>query len=355
MNRRLGRRAHTWLLSIGAFGALALMSACAGGKSGSASPAVVRAASPTSPAVSVPAGETPAVAASEAASGTPEGVVAAPACARPKPHPGGSTNLTIDGDRKYILHVPKSYDGTRELPLVINLHGAGSNAIQQAFYSGFQTKSDREGFITVTPDAEGNPQAWNFIPLPSLADDVGFIRDILDRTEADLCVDPNRVYSTGISSGAAMSVRLACSLSDRIAAIGVVSAMWNPPNCPADHMPVLEFHGTADPVVPFKGGDVATSGIPAPAVETAMAGWAKQDGCGVQAATAQFSQHVKTETWSGCGDGALVKLFVIDGGGHTWPGASVEVPALGATTHEVSATDQIWQFFAAHPKQGASR
>jgi polyhydroxybutyrate depolymerase len=85
-----------------------------------------------------------------------------------------------------------------------------------------------------------------------------------------------------------------------------------------------------------------------------MAGWAKQDGCGAQAATGAFSQHVKTETWSGCRGGALVQLYVIDGGGHTWPGASVEVPALGATTREVSATDQIWQFFVAHPKEAPS-
>lgn len=348
MNRRLGRQAGVSVLSLVIAGAVcvALLSACGAGTSRSGS------ASPTSATVSVPAGETPAAVTS---AGTPPAVVSAPACPRPKPHAAGSTDVTIDGDRKYILHVPRSYDGTRQLPLVINLHGAGSNAIQQAFYSGFQTKADREGFVTVTPDAEGSPQAWNFIPLPSLVDDVGFIRDILDRTQADLCIDPSRVYSTGISSGAAMSVRLACSLSDRIAAIGVVSAMWNPPNCPADHMPVLEFHGTADPVVPFAGGNVATSGIPSPAVETAMAGWAKQDACGAQAATAQFSQHIRTETWSGCRDGARVQLFAIDGGGHTWPGASVEVPALGATTHEVNATDQIWQFFAAHPKQAASR
>ncbi|MHB8375895.1 MAG: extracellular catalytic domain type 1 short-chain-length polyhydroxyalkanoate depolymerase [Dehalococcoidia bacterium] len=274
-----------------------------------------------------------------------------PPCSPVKPHAAGSTGVTIQSggiSRHYILHVPPSYDGTRELPLVVNLHGAGSNALQQAFYSGFQKKADAEGFITVTPDATGKPQAWNFIPIPGGADDVGFIRDALDRTEAALCVDPARVYATGISSGAAMAVRLACSLQDRIDAIGVVAALWYPPDCPtAKPMPVLEFHGTLDPLVPFGGGTVANSGIPAPSVEGAAAAWAKADGCEAVPAKMQLTAHVRTLAYSECRGYVAVELFIVEGGGHTWPGAAVDVTALGETTHEINATDEIWQFFIA--------
>lgn len=271
------------------------------------------------------------------------------ACAPAKPASAGNSDVTIDGDRHYILHVPPSYDGSRPMPLVVNLHGAGSNATQQVVYSSFNKKADAEGFVTITPDATGSPQAWNFLPLPKGADDVGFIRDALDRVEHDLCIDTARVYSTGISSGAAMSVRLACSLQDRIAAIGIVAALWYPPQCPTGKaMPVLEFHGDADPVVPFKGGSVATSGIPSPDVEQAAAAWAKADGCNATPAQARPAGHVHTLAYSECRDNAAVVLYVVEGGGHTWPGAPVDVNALGQTNHEISATDEIWSFFASH-------
>ncbi len=251
--------------------------------------------------------------------------------------------------RSYLLHVPSTYDGTKPVPLVINLHGSGSNAAQEVFYTRFNKKSDTEGFITITPDAAAASHIWNFIPIKSEPDDVAFVRDALDRTEAALCIDPARVYETGISAGAAMAVRIACSLSPRIAAIGVVAALWYPGDCAANPVAVLEFHGTADPLVPFGGGTVGTSGLPAPSVEGAATQWAKADGCGASPVDAQFSPHVRTSAYSDCADGTGVQLFVVDGGGHTWPGSAVEVTALGATTQEVSATDQIWSFLAAHP------
>lgn len=262
----LPRRA-VWLAALAAVSALAF-AACGGG-------------APSKAAGTITADATAPAASSTAAPSSPV-ALPSPPCAPTKPYAAGSTDVNIQSgglDRHYILHVPPSYDGTKELPLVINLHGAGSNALQQAFYSGFQQKADREGFITFTPDGTGTPRAWNFIPIPGGADDVGFIRDALDRTEAALCIDPARVYATGISSGAAMAVRLACSLQDRIDAIGVVAALWYPPDCPtAKPMPVLEFHGTKDPLVPFGGGTVANSGIPAPSVDGAAAAWAKADG-----------------------------------------------------------------------------
>ena len=330
-----------WLAALVAGAALAFAGCSRTGPAGGS------AASKAASSVTVAA----APASSSAAAPSSPVALPSPPCVPAKPHAAGSVDVRIRSgglDRHYILHVPPSYDGTKKLPLVINLHGAGSNALQQAFYSGFQKKADAEGFITVTPDGTGTPRAWNFIPVPGGADDVGFIRDALDRTEAALCVDPARVYATGISSGAAMAVRLACSLQDRIDAIGVVAALWYPPDCPtAKPMPVLEFHGTKDPLVPFDGGTVANSGIPAPSVEGAAAAWAKADGCEPTPAKMQLTPHVRTLAYSECRGYVAVELFIVEGGGHTWPGAAADVTALGETTHEVNATDEIWQFFIA--------
>ncbi|MBF6600638.1 MAG: hypothetical protein IVW36_09020 [Dehalococcoidia bacterium] len=336
--------------------AAAVLAGCARGTSTGAQRTAARTATGSAqaarPTASSPAGASSPAAGTSAVAAVP---TAAP-CAPAKPYAAGSSDVRTPDGRHYVLYVPPGYDGRQALPVVINLHGAGSNAAQQAFYSGFQRKAAQENFITITPDALGTPQAWNFIPLPDGADDVGFIRRALDATEAALCVDPARVYATGISSGAAMSVRLACSLQDRIAAIGIVAALWYPPGCPmAKAMPVLEFHGTADPLVPFAGGTVANSGLPAPAIEDAAAAWARADGCASEPARARFANHVRSVAYSECRDDIAVVLFVVEGGGHTWPGAPVDIAALGPTTQEINATDQIWQFFVAQAMSATRR
>jgi polyhydroxybutyrate depolymerase len=152
--------------------------------------------------------------------------------------------------RMYILHVPASYTGAKATPLLFNFHGYGSSAAAQALYSGLPQKSDEAGFILVTPQATGAPAHWNITQLEP-ADDVGFVSDMLDLFEAQLCVDASRVYSTGMSNGAAMSSRLGCSLSDRIVAIAPVAGIYFPAGCSsARPVPVIAFHGTADPIAP---------------------------------------------------------------------------------------------------------
>jgi polyhydroxybutyrate depolymerase len=170
----------------------------------------------------------------------------------------GDSNQTLhssDLDRTYILHIPPQYDGSTRLPLVLNLHGFGSNARNQAAYSRLPQKADEEGFIVVTPDGAGTPQQWNNAQLPSGVDDVAFIRDLLDHLEATLCIDPARIYAAGISNGAAFSSRLACNMPDRIAGIALIAATIYPIICDSESpTPVIAFHGTADRCVPYEGG-----------------------------------------------------------------------------------------------------
>ncbi len=293
----------------------------------------------------------PSVAASPAsgASGAEApGPTGAP-CASARPHTAGDETVTLQSggvDRTYILHVPKSYDGAHEVPLVVNLHGFGSNARQQAIYSGLPAKGDTEGFITVTPNGTGTPQRWAL----GGGTDIDFIRDLLDSLEAQLCIDPARVYAAGISNGSGFAQQLACAMSDRIAAVGAVAAMVFPLRCAGTRpMPIIAFHGTDDPCVPY-GGGTSKCGLmlPIPAVEDAARDWAKHNNCDPAPANADASANVRTISYIGCQDDAFVVLVVVEGGGHTWPG-SIDVPRLGATTHEINATDQMWRFFAAHP------
>jgi polyhydroxybutyrate depolymerase len=276
-------------------------------------------------------------------------------CETPLPHAAGDASATLRSgglDRAYLLHVPPSYDGTRRMPLVLTLHGFGSNGRQQAVYSGFPAKGDREGFIVVSPDGTGTPLHWTYPGLGDV-DDIAFIRELLDRLEGTLCIDAKQVFISGMSNGAAFAQRVACAMPERIAAVAAVTALVYPRDCDTDApVAVIGFQGTDDPCVPFGGGtSQCGQRLPVPPIEESAKNWALHDGCGIGPTEQRFSEHVRTITYSGCRGETAVVLFVIEGGGHTWPG-SIDVARLGATTREVNATDQIWQFFAA---QAAAR
>lgn len=252
-------------------------------------------------------------------------------------------------ERTYILHVPASYDGSAPSPLVLNFHGFTSNATQQAAYSTLPAKADEAGFIVVTPQGTGAPAFWS-LSRTSEPDDVRFTADLLDALEAELCIDSARIFSTGMSNGAAFSYLLACELPDRIAAIGPVAAHLFPSDCTGRPVPIRAFHGTEDPIVPFAGGELGL-GLSerfgtVPSVQETVASWAGRYGCAAEPVASQVTANVRLQQYESCE--APVELYIVDGGGHTWPDAA-DVAILGETTHEINAADLIWEFFTAHP------
>jgi polyhydroxybutyrate depolymerase len=297
---------------------------------------------------------------SAVATASPQAMRAPVRCADSKPIDAGDHDRSLSAgglDRTYILHVPPSYDGVTPQPLVLNFHGYGSNSRQQATYSRFPAAADANGFLVVTPDGAGTPQQWNIGRLPALPDDIAFARALLDALERDLCVDASRVYTAGISNGAAFSQQVACAMPDRIAGVAVVAALFYPLTCnAAGPIPVIAFHGTADACVPYDGGPVTCgSGRNSiPPIEDSALNWARHDGCNELPARQRLTDHVRTIAYSECDGETAVVLFVIEDGGHTWPG-SADVGRLGATTHEIDATEQIWQFFEAQAALRASR
>jgi polyhydroxybutyrate depolymerase len=296
-------------------------------------------------------------------------------CQPDRPRAAGTTAEMLDaagGPRRYLLHVPASYTGRERVPLVLNFHGYGGNGARQNDYSGLVPVSDANGFILVSPDAlptmNGRP-FWNnlLLPDPPHANDVAFVDTLLDALEAELCVDPSRIYATGMSNGALMSSRLACSLSSRIAAVAPVAGAYYPPlvtdrgpePCADTRpVPIVGFHGTLDPQVPFNGGPSTQGGIfrlpldNATSDEDVLQDWAAHNGCTGGRQESPISSEVRLVTYGGCTDGADVQLYIVEGGGHTWPGSHVERPPEH-TTQDISASDLMWRFFEAHPmRQG---
>jgi len=237
------------------------------------------------------------------------------------------------------------------MPLVLNLHGHSSNALQQNLLSNLNKKADFEGFVAVHPQGTGPLlNSWNAGKCCPPAttrkiDDVAFIRDLIRRVRQNICIDKKRIYAMGMSNGGFMSYRLACELSDQIAAFAPVAGTMVFPNCqPKRPVPILHIHGLSDLVVPFKGNKI----MGFPPVEEVIKGWVKRNGCPSTPHQTYKKGEVTCDTYSPCKAGVEVTLCRVKNGGHTWPGG-IPVPPLGHTTRDLNATDAIWTFFRKYP------
>jgi polyhydroxybutyrate depolymerase len=281
----------------------------------------------------------PAVSGVSAASAAPATPPASGTAACPT---GAADDQIISGGqtRTYRLYVPRSYQPGTPAPLLLGFHGAGSSGAQFESYSGFDTLSERFGFIAIYPQGLGDLSNWDTMPNST---DVPFVRDLIADLESRCYIDPARVYATGHSRGGGMVNRLGCELSDWVAAIAPVSGDYEfSETCtPTRPVPVMAFHGTADPVLPYNGfgmpGQVHETytriGVPVP---TWAAGWAGRNGCSSTPAMVFQFGPVTGQGWGSCKAGADVLLYTIQDGTHDWPSA-------------VDAAQLIWDFFSRHP------
>ena len=254
------------------------------------------------------------------------------------PHDGGvSTQSLMSGQRArtYRLFVPQGYDRRQRLPLVLDLHGSGGNADGEARNSRLETLAAGEKFLVATLEAEGGN--WN-VPVESgRPDDVAYVGDVIDHVSAQACVDATRIYATGFSGGARMSSLLGCGLGARLAAIAPVSGLRAPAaTCTTRPIPVITFHGLADPQNTYDG-HVPGRAAWVESVPDALAGWAGHNRCRTKFVLEDPPGPLSTMRYEGCAAGAEVRLIRIDGLGHRW------------THDEVDTTSVMWQFFKNHP------
>lgn len=298
----------------------------------------------------------------------PKGPVASAGCSKPAAAPG-TTDKTMMSDgveRQYQLIVPASYDGKKPLPVVLGLHALTVNYHIVPAMTGFGDMAPKYDFIGVAPSgriAGGTTPYWHAAPAPDNYD-LDFIGQLLDQLEADLCVDTTEVFSTGMSNGAQMSSLLACRMADRITAVAPVAGVEFFDTCKGRPVPVIAFHGTTDPIVTYEGGGLNATKIsenqfwrgPAPAglpqhkgVDAAMVTWAAHNGCDPQPTEERISPEVRKRTWKGCQ--AATELYMVDGGGHAWPGKPQPAfeKSFGHGTKDIDASTLIFQFFLGTP------
>lgn len=251
--------------------------------------------------------------------------------------------------RKFKLYKPNSYTGNTPVPLLLNLHGYTSNATQQQFYSNFMPIADTANFLMVYPEGTAplGSQFWN-AGIAGSPNDIAFLNNLIDSLMQQYNIDPNAVYSCGMSNGGIMSYYMACLSNTKIAAIAsVTGTMFNTwlNALPGRIVPVIEIHGTADNTVPYNG---SVSNNMAP-IDTVLKRWRTHNAC-------NSSSLVTTVTNTNTSDGATavnykfynangkayVEHYKVTNGTHTWPGAPVN---LGVTCMDFNASAEIWRFF----------
>lgn len=257
----------------------------------------------------------------------------------------GETRGTLQHDgrtREYLTYIPNGYDPARPWPLVLNFHGATMTAEQQRDFSGMNAAADAKGFVVVYPQGVGN--SWNAgvccgEAQSSNVDDVGFARELIAAVQTSVCIDPDRVYSSGFSNGGRMTYRLGCELTDTFAALASVAGTksfpddQNTPGCkPTKPISMIDFMGSADPRSAAQPGQIAE--------------WIAFNGCtdAMPMESYRQGQHVCT-TYSQCSDATSVTACTVDGGDHCWPGSYPCLLGNTSRPEELSANELIWKLF----------
>jgi len=285
-------------------------------------------------------------------------------------------SLTFEGRlRTFLVHVPPQARAESPLPLVLNFHGAGSNATQQRQYTAMNASADRHGYLVVYPDGTGIlPGQRRFLTFnaggccPPASnkdvDDVGFTEAILTIMGDKTPIDVERIYATGMSNGGMMAHRLAAE-SSRIAAVASVAGQLNL-TCfhPPKPVSVLEFHSIDDPRALYDARGLTWAKEARmrrlPPVEWGIDRWVAHNQCSPTPAISDpitgppgslDDGQTLTKLRYGPGrDGTEVVLYRFSGVGHVWPGAATFMPRwLGRSTTLVDANEVMWAFFAAHP------
>jgi polyhydroxybutyrate depolymerase len=252
----------------------------------------------------------------------------------------GDRNVRVDG-RDVLVHVPPGATGP--LPLVIALHGAGESGPRFALDTGFSKLADREHFLVAYPSAGGRRPLWNISGQHGARDHVAQLDRSLDALTDAACVDEARVFVTGVSNGGGFAARLGCELSGRLAGIAAVAGGYRslPPCMPQRPLPVLEIHGTADHVVPYRGRPPDGAG----SVDRWLAQWRRIDGCPGTVWRRRIERGASEVNWTGCAQQTVVEHVRLAGQRHGWPGGDrIDPPPA-----PFSATWWTWAFFRGLP------
>lgn len=243
------------------------------------------------------------------------------------------TLVSDELEREFLIHVPDDYDPETAVPLVITFHGFNEGAERHAASSEFIGLSDDEGFVVVIPQGRGSNPSWRVSAAANRRSrsDTQFARDLIQFMQAHLNIDSDRIYITGFSMGGGLANRIACDLSEVVAAVAPVAGAYQPDDeCePQQSVPMITLHGLVDNTTPFNGGDNR------PHVGDLYEVWAGWNECTAEPVDAALDDGVNAQTWMECRNNATVTVITYDDLGHFFPEGGAAL---------------IWEFFEEHSR-----
>lgn len=271
--------------------------------------------------------------------------------------PDAAPTVNFGGDRPVELQVPDDLADGETYPLIVLLHGHGINGLVQQAFLKITDLVDRRGVFLIAPDGttsgvDGHSY-WNAESGccnhgDHSVDDVAYLSGLIEDISAAWPIDPARVFVWGHSNGGFMAYRMACDRADLVAGIaplaGAATSLGGVDDCaPSQPVNVLHIHGTADPTIPYPGGNIGEGAFPG--AVASVDEWQAHDGCdATRTAGDAFDlerdldgSETTVADADGCPSGGAVSLWTIEGGTHT-PDV---VPEYG---------DLVLDWMLAHPR-----
>ncbi|MBL4661609.1 MAG: prolyl oligopeptidase family serine peptidase [Alcanivoracaceae bacterium] len=274
--------------------------------------------------------------------------------------------------RSYVTKFPNSYDVDQKIPLIIALHGGGSNwkkFNRATTRNTLEKEANRNNMLLIFPEGKNNH--WSdgrekHLQGQQTYDDVKFISELIDLAIDKYNVDPDKVFVTGMSNGGFMAIRLAIELTEKISAVVSISAQMSLKiqflqlDKPISFMLI---NGTNDPIVPYHGGEMKLFKLPKSRGKVLSSTqtinyFVKNNKC-AKPAVRSSQDHNKFDMttlditeYKECKGNTQVTLIKVNSGGHTWPGGRQYLPValIGHVSKEVNASKLLVDFFLANSK-----
>lgn len=280
----------------------------------------------------------------------------------------GTFEVSMEVDtttRWYTLVIPTGYDHVQKRPLVLAFHPGNANMAE--FYNalkGFRDMAEAENWLMVFPNGRNTTDnrtgecLWNAVHCCGLAytqnvDDVGFVRELIEKLQAEYRIDENRIYATGRSNGGMLVHRLGADLANTFAAIAPFSASVggtnrdNPEQIvePTQPLPILLMHGLNDHSVRYHGGVGGDSLRNDLSFRISTMVWVENNGCDSTVVDTTILESDKGRTWiatfQSCPQGADVVSITVENSGHQLPRVS---------NSGFDGSKAIFQFFQSHAR-----
>ena len=250
--------------------------------------------------------------------------------------------LTHEGElRQYLTYVPEIYTSSGiARPLLFNFHGGSGSASGQVYFADFRPIADTANFILVYPQGTFGSTGNSSLPTnprtKMFVDDFGFVDAMIKKINSDYIfgVDTTRIYATGYSNGADISLSLACVRSDKIAAVASVSGLLDRHTAENSNpltVGVLSIHGTNDFSRPYEYGLDGYYFT----IDELNTYWSSING---------FSGQPQKETYDVAGlsveyikYGKMIEHYKVNGGDHIW---------LDITRDGFNTNQKIWNFLS---------